>query len=825
MIPSRTRSVLLASTLGVFVVTTLGAFLSEHLWAQSVWSDSGQRRYLISAGTALLLGILLGRMRSAVLLLVAACAALVYTMLAVGAAAALGAVCWLCGAWCLGRITLRVLGLRSDSQSLPGVLLELPAGLALVSWSVGVTAALPVHWRWLHMAWPILAIVAEARSLRVPAPAWREALRRRSSLVTYIAALPVAFLGFAHWQAALMPEASTDGLAMHLNAAAWMAGHGSFHFDVSRAVWAVMPMAGDWVFASAYLAGGEAAARLVNLACLALLASLVYTLTRRHVSPAGALMAVALLLSTPVAYLVTGSLFVENVWTLFLMAAIGAVESWYRNCDKRWLWIGAGLAGSAAAGKFGALVCLFGLGFGLALALWRKKLPAGGVLVAGAVFLLFAAVPYVNAIARTGNPVFPYFNDFFRSPLFDSTQAFRDGRFPGYLKPDLLYQAVFNSSRFLESQDGAAGFHLFVLWPVALLALRRRMPFWVTVSTVSAPLILLLEFAGLACLRYLYPVMVLIPILAGWLLAEGQAGGRALGRAIAAAGWLCVAANTWLLGAASWQNRDFALNLAFDPASRHRFLAEAAPVRPVVEYLNKTIPGQPVAFMNINTTAELKGRAYTDTWHTPGFDEMLKQAGSALELWNDLRRLGISRVVAQAEGRDLRIRHVMARVIADECGEKLWQQGGLAVLRLREDCGAVLARGYASVLPPGEYDDRSEDIDYAGDWQTGDGFRGAAGGTLTYGDKAGLAFELRFDGSAVAWVFTRAYNRGLARVSIDGRESAIVNLYSSEIEWRREKRFPTVGPGPHVLRVEILGRKIPASTGTAIDIDLLRVER
>jgi hypothetical protein len=126
---------------------------------------------------------------------------------------------------------------------------------------------------------------------------------------------------------------------MHLNIAAWMASHGSFHFDVSRAVWAVMPMAGDWLYASAYLAGGEAAARLANFAFLLLLAGFVYSLARRWLESAGALLVVALFLSTPLAYLVTGSMFVENAWTLFLMAAVAAVERWIETGGRRWLWV------------------------------------------------------------------------------------------------------------------------------------------------------------------------------------------------------------------------------------------------------------------------------------------------------------------------------------------------------------------------------------------------------------------------------------------------------------------------------------------------------
>jgi hypothetical protein len=160
---------------------------------------------------------------------------------------------------------------------------------------------------------------------------------------------------------------------------------------------------------------------------------------------------------------------------------------------------------------------------------------------------------------RTGNPVFPYLNNVFHSPLFDSSQPLRDLRYPAYLRPDLLYQITFRSHRFVESLDGASGFHFFVLWPVALLALRRRLPYWVTVAAAA-------------------PLMLLV-VLAGWLLAEGRRYGPWLGRMVAGAAVLCVLGNTWMLGAASGYNEEFALNLVFDRTSRERFLSSAAPTR------------------------------------------------------------------------------------------------------------------------------------------------------------------------------------------------------------------------------------------------------
>jgi hypothetical protein len=128
------------------------------------------------------------------------------------------------------------------------------------------------------------------------------------------------------------------------------------------------------------------------------------------------------------------------------------------------------------------------------------------------------------------------------------------------------------------------------------------------------------------------------------------------------------------------------------------------------------------------------------------------------------------------------------------------------------------------VARPGLYDDRSPLIEYAGDWYLDDGFREAAQDTLTYTDRPGRAFEFRFEGTRITWVFTRAFNRGKARVFLDGTEAAVLDLYTPVTAWQQRRTFEARGPGPHLLRVEVLAEKNPASTGTTVDIDLLIVD-
>jgi hypothetical protein len=205
---------------------------------------------------------------------------------------------------------------------------------------------------------------------------------------------------------------------------------------------------------------------------------------------------------------------------------------------------------------------------------------------------------------------------------------------------------------------------------------------------------------------------------------------------------------------------------------------------------------------------------------------MLSRARSSGEQLAEFNRLGIRHIVANVAGDYLAIHHSTVRTLVARCGQAERQVAWLALVRLRDDCGpALFEKRSTDVAQPGLYDDRSPLIEYAGDWYLDDGFREAAQSTLSYTDRSGLAFEFRFDGTRVTWVFTRAFNRGTARVLLDGTEAAVLDLYARETAWQQRQTFQARGPGPHLLRVEVLPEKNSASTGTTVDVDLLIAER
>ena len=76
----------------------------------------------------------------------------------------------------------------------------------------------------------------------------------------------------------------------------------------------------------------------------------------------------------------------------------------------------------------------------------------------------------------------------------------------------------------------------------------------------------------------------------------------------------------------------------------------------------------------------------------------------------------------------------------------------------------------------------------------------------------------------MTYVFTRAGNRGIAAITIDGISQGTLDLYSAEPQWQSSARFPFLGPGRHLLVIRVTGESRAGATGKFVDLDALLVK-
>jgi putative flippase GtrA len=807
---------LIRAVIAVLAGVEVYGFRTSHLFAQEIWAPQGWARLLQ-------FGALYAAVATAVLILapwifagLAVALLLVLTVIAVGPAAILAVLFFLLSAWSLGYLA----GRHKDP------LLSTLLGIAAYVFPMPFVARLPVNYAWVYASVLALPILASLPALRRESPGILHlpaALRLRS-WTERLGCAAFLFVLATHWFAMLKPEASADGLSMHLAVPGNIAANHVMTFDPGRTLWAVMPMGADFIFSIAYMLGGEMAARLLNFAILLVLLGLLHAAVRRSVSPAIAWLLVTLFATTPIVQLVTGSLLVENLQAAFLLGMMTALWRFGGSGERRSLYLAAILGGTALATKFGAIAFLAPAVVCAAVEVWRgrKRTAARWGLAAG-LLLLAAAPPYGIAWIKTGNPLFPFGNDRFHSPLLASKAEFRDTRFHDPLTWSTPYDLTFHTTRYYEGQYGTFGFQYLLMAPLALLALllapRRQA---VTASVVGATGILLI-LGTEPNARYLYPAMPLLYVPFAALLGWAGVHRRMLARTLLALAIICAALNVYFLPGSSYYHKD--LYGPFTPGQRETYTGVTAPIRTVIAWFNHAHPKAAVLLTQDSFIAGLDGDIYENHWHQYNTMDQLRRAEDVPAVRRLLEQWNVHYLIARKPTASHYARPLALRDLLDQCTIAEYVFGEFFVARLEPVCSTAAPLPAEPILTakPGTYDDLDPTILLRGDWERGEAFDSAFDRTVTYTDIPGAEIRFAFEGGELTYVFTKAANRGIATVTIDGAGKGTIDLYSVDPQWQSSVHYAGLGAGRHLVVIRVTGENRTGATGKFVDLDAFRV--
>jgi hypothetical protein len=560
---------------------------------------------------------------------------------------------------------------------------------------MSITAAMKFHYAPLYVA-----------ALLVPLGVWwRQALSVLSSLRQALVRPAAATRGTERaWIALLLtlpvlhlfivakPEVGYDANAMHLQFARLFAEYHRWRFDVTRYAWAVMPLGADYAFAAAYMLGGESAARLLNFCFGGLSCVIAYQLICRYARREIALLSVCLFASTPLAFLETGTLHVENLWIAFLLGTLLLTFDYVTRRSATTLAAFAMLSAGAMQTKVIGLIWVAPLVLYLGYFVSRRQGAGLGAVNHRAVLLILAATllaawPYANSWVRTGNPVFPFVNDVFRSPYFDSASSFTNPVYVVPLRPWSIYELFFSSGRFIEGREGAAGFHWLLLLPVILLAFLRRRPLAHWLCLALAALFFVAVFSQQAYLRYLLPVLLLITVLGGWALSDLPWTRSARVALLVIGGMLCLL-NLQFMFAGSWTNEKVCLSCSLDSQARADYVDAFLPDRAVAAYLNDTLPQARIAFFTLNSpgASGYIGYSRAANWHDVEVYKALLGASSAEDVLAIARRYRLTHAVflePSAEGDNPPIPAIGA--FRDQYTSPVWHYRGLVVTAIKPE--------------------------------------------------------------------------------------------------------------------------------------------
>lgn len=128
--------------------------------------------------------------------------------------------------------------------------------------------------------------------------------------------------------------------------------------------------------------------------------------------------------------------------------------------------------------------------------------------------------------------------------------------------------------------------------------------------------------------------------------------------------------------------------------------------------------------------------------------------------------------------------------------------------------------GVSNVTSFDAADDRDSGIHYSEGWGQGL-FRSAYRETLTFSNKPGAWARFSFTGTSFQYTYTKAFNRGIALVLVDGREQGKVDLYDPSAVWQASTVFSGLTAGTHEVEIRVLGEHRQGASGDYVDIDAI----
>lgn len=820
--PERAVTRVLAALCWLILVAVAGltawGFAAGHLFGQFIWLPTGLHRLthfaaLFFAFSTPMLAMFPWTFAAIFPAMMTGASVLAEGPLAVGAVLFL-----LLSANALGSLLLR----RSPQ------LIATLAGISVYALLMTLTARMPIHFAALWTVLLALPIAADARGVVARVKGWGRSLaaielpnwRQRAAFALLLFVLSI------QWFAALEPESSADGMGMHLAICTDIAAHHAFTYRPDSYLWAVMPMAADFTYAIAYLLGGEGAASLLNFALLALLAAVIVRAARRFVPVETAWLIAAFFASTPLVNLVTGSLFIENF--VAVMIAGMALELWrYRETGERAALVAAAiLGGTACSAKFGACAFLI-VTVACAAPELRRRRAGRLAIVAAATLLLFATPPYAVAYAMTHNPVFPFLNARFPSPVLDRSFEFRNNEFTQPLTWRTPFDLTFHTHRYIEGLDGALGFAWLLLIPLAIVALIAARNYGARIAAVIGVAAGLIVMASQPYARYIYPAMPLLAIAFAGLVARFRAHHRAFTFALLAYAAACIAVNIYFTSTSGWHHKNLFAPAMFRAGGREQVIRQDVPLRDVTLRFRRAHPTDHVLLLVELDLADAGPTAYEYGWHQYGVWKQIAESNSVTALRRVFSRLGVRYFISRrpAPDDDLLSPWPLAEFLAS-CTTPILEDGRFYAAATTPECesldDAALESRLESLPPalvsPGAYDDFDTSIRFHGAWTRSKAFDGPLRHTISYADAPGAEAAFAFEGSSLTYIFTRAPNRGIAELAIDGAPHEI-DLYAPAVQWQSRAEFCCLTAGRHIAVLRVTGRKREEAQEAYVDLD------
>ena len=413
------------------------------------------------------------------------------------------------------------------------------------------------------------------------------------------------------------------------------------------------------------LVGGQVAAKALNVVFVVLTCMVMMAFGQRFFSHEAGWLGAILYATMPLVAWEASTTYIDVALACYCLLAVVAAYRWFHDQNTAWAIVTGIFTGFALSAKLNALVFLVPLGFLIGImVLFRRDYAMRsrlvGLVAYGAAALVVAAPWPALRYVQTGNPVFPFLNNIFKSPLWPQVNetfnfsTFGIGTSPGSLLR-LPWEMSFSSVKFTEAMpDTMIGLGLLVL-PLIVFGRPRSRPLQF--------LIVLLVLFGLGwaytaqILRYFFPALPLAYLVAGYALARTgrvsdhllkSSRGSFLIRALVIVWILC---NVPLYLSAFWNIPErLPYKVALGYETREAYLTRVLSGYHALDYMERTYPGDDIHIMMVGAQeVRLYSSALVETVNSPLVSSLLSatEADEAIRL---ARERGISHIMVNRTG-------------------------------------------------------------------------------------------------------------------------------------------------------------------------------
>ncbi|WP_237886272.1 hypothetical protein [Pseudomonas sp. PGPR40] len=558
-----------------------------------------------------------------------------YLAIGTGIASTLTIIYFIISSYLLGRLAL----LLVSTETLTLALFDraLLIGICLYVCVFSLLIHFPVNHQVIYLA--ILGIPflflkkKDARSLLLSAlrdtASTPLATLQQMSFRTVVAL--VLFIGYVS-RFSFFPSIGFDDNVLHLRMWTELTQYHFYSFDIEHQIWSVAPFAIDLLHSIISLASNSDARGALNIAMLGLLLRAVWMISSsfldKHLDKTLLLL---LLCSTPILSTLLTSLQTELLLALLITMGVKVLleESTGDACSRSLSILSA--ASLCAATKLPGMVLGFTLLIAYAPLFLREKIHFKAdkrhhqrtLYILFILILSFTAVQsYIYSWFASGNPLFPLYNEIFKSPYFD-IRNFSDPLYQKGFSLKSFWSIFYNTSTYYESKNFVAGFQYLYLLPIGIITLiastkiNTQLKLILITPTLGFGLVM---FSASQYWRYLFPIVPLASVIVGFLLyrprsvSDGSTNATWVIRSIF---MFFIAANIFFFPGITWFF-SHPTQLSYTAQGKATITDIVAPSKSLTTYLSNDAKNPTVLYdPNATLGATLLGKPIYTNWYSP----------------------------------------------------------------------------------------------------------------------------------------------------------------------------------------------------------------